>query len=376
MKLLTVTNLYPGHDLPRHGIFVEERLRQLVRSESLSAEVIALRPNSDRKIWTETRHGIPVHYLSVPTLRLVTNWIDPVLWGYALKPVVSQLQEQSDDEIILDGHFLYPDGVTAAIVGGWLDIPVVLTARGSDVNVKCKNIVMRHWVRWACARSEAIITVSKALKDRLVQLGVEQDNIHVLRNGVDLEKFKPIEPSRKKPNADSGLSLLSVGHLIEDKGHHIAIKALTEIQGAALTIIGEGPNLNSLRKLAEKLAVSDRVTFLGFVRHEDMAGHYSAADATVLASNREGMPNVVLESLACGTRVIATDVGGIAEVICSVDAGFLLANRSVAALVDALRQLQIMPCERDVTRQYAVDNLGWHHVVERQRKLYAEVAGH
>jgi len=362
--------------MPRHGIFVEERLRQLVQSGKLSAEVIALRPGRGKARSVGERHGIRIHYLPVPTLPLITNWIDPVLWSHAVRPVVSGFVEQMGDDIILDGHFLYPDGAATALLGRRFGLPVVLTARGSDVNVKCENPVIRRWVRWACESSAAIVTVSKALKKRLAELGVEANKIHVLRNGVDLDKFDLTDSGHDNSGSDAGLSLLSVGHLVEAKGHQLLIEAIARIPEARATIIGEGPDEYSLRQLAEGLGVSGRVIFLGHVPHGDLAEYYRAADATVLASSREGMPNVVLESLACGTRVVATDVGGIAEVVVSPEAGFLMFDRSMTSLLNALRQLQNSSCKREVTRQYAAANLGWQPTIDRQVDLYEKVAGH
>lgn len=376
MKLLTITNLYPGEDLPRHGVFVEERLRHLVDCDSLSAEVIALRPGSRRDAWTAIRHGIKVHYVRVPTLPVVTNWIDPLLWRRAVQPVVEKIVAGAEDDVLLDAHFLYPDGVAVALIGNRLKIPTVLTARGSDVNVKCRNAVMRSWVRWAARSSAAVITVSKALRETLVGHGFDAGKIFVLRNGVDLDLFSPPASVAANGRKAGGRSFLSVGHLLEEKGHHLAIGALADIAGAVLTIVGEGPYEGALKHQASTLGVDDRVRFLGHVPHEAMAAHYAAADATVLASVREGMPNVILESLACGTRVVATDVGGIAEVVKSPEAGFLMAERSSPALTAALTRLETHPCGRDATRQFAVDNLGWPPVIDRQRKLYESVLRH
>jgi glycosyltransferase involved in cell wall biosynthesis len=375
MKLLTVTNLYPGEDLPRHGIFVEERLRHLVADGLLAAEVVALRPGVKTPPWSETRHGIKVNYLPVPTLPLITNWIDPLLWANTLQPVIARMVERTRDDVVLDGHFLYPDGAATALIGKRLGIPVVLTARGSDVNVKCRNILMRQWVLWACARSAAIITVSKALKDRLVEMGVEDDKLTVLRNGVNLEKFssKLSDGDGRPDNAE--LSIVSVGHLLEAKGHHIVIEALAQIHSAHLTIIGDGPERSRLETLAKEHGVSDRVRFVGQVSHEDMPKYYRSADVTVLASKREGMPNVILESLACGTRVIATDVGGIGEVVDQQEAGFLMRDRTVGSLVDAFRKLQATSCDRHATREYAAEHLSWGPIVDQQRSLYASVSG-
>lgn len=375
MRLLTYTNLYPSETLPRHGIFVEERLRHLVASGRVEAQVCALRPrkafSADISPVQETRHGVPVNYVTVPTLPLITNWIDPILWARSSQSLVAKLVGDANDDIILDAHFLYPDAVAAVILGRRLGIPVVMSARGSDVNVKCENVVMRRWVCWAAKRCASVITVSRALAEKLASFGIAPERLHALPNGVDLEKFQPhADRSRRPSGADT--VLLSAGHLLEAKGHHIVIEALAELPDASLLIVGAGAGERSLRDLAEKLGVSSRVQFLGHVAHEQMSEVYSAADFTVLASANEGMPNVMLESLACGTRVIATDVGGVAEVMTAPEAGVIMRSRCSKAVIEAVRTLQNVKHARRQTRKFA-ERFGWDDTVQRQLALYEQV---
>lgn len=383
MRLLTYTNLYPSADKPRHGIFVEERLRHLIASGRIDADVCALRPRNSLnpalqfsrtgQTSTETRHGLRVTYVDVPTLPLITNWIDPVLWARTSHKVVTDIIGESSTDTIIDAHFLYPDAVAAVILARRLCVPVVMTARGSDVNVKCENPVMRRWVRWAAKQCAAIVTVSQALADRITTFGIAADTIEVLPNGVDLEKFQPRSDARTRLDlVGAGVVLLSAGHLLEAKGHHIAIEALADLPDATLLIVGEGPQESALRMLAQKLRVASRVRFLGFVPHRQMADIYSAADFTILASANEGMPNVMLESLACGTRVIATNVGGIGEVITASPAGAIIASRDSNAVVGSIRALTDSRHDRDKTRKFA-ESFGWDGTIQRQISLYERV---
>ncbi len=380
MQLLTFTNLYPSSDQPRHGIFVEERLLQLVGTGQVNADVVALRPrnlfskglSSGNDVETR-RHGIPVRYLNVPTLPLITNWIDPILWARASTDTIANIVRDRRHETILDAHFLYPDGVAAVLLGRKLGMPVVMTARGSDVNVKCENAVMRRWIGWAADRCAAIVTVSEALAIKLKAMHIASGKVHVLPNGVDLQRFRPTpDRSLRSDGPSSDLVLLSVGHLLEAKGHHIAIEALQEIPGATLLIVGEGPEEDALRKLATRLGLATRVRFLGYVPHDKMAAVYSSADFTILASAHEGMPNVMLESLACGTRVIATAVGGVGEVITDETAGSTMQSRSATAVVNCVRSLTRSSHDRSDTRRFS-QRLGWQDTIHRQLALYRDV---
>lgn len=382
MRLLTITNLYPSEARPRHGIFVEERLRHLVRSGELEARVLALRPAPP---WVsrpvepaEVRYGIPVAYQRVPTLPGATNWVDPLLWARAIEPVARRLVAGGDTGVIVDGHFLYPDAVAAVLLAVRLGLPAVMTARGSDVNVKCTNPVMRTWIRWAARRCAALITVSRALAERLEQFGVRPPMVEVLPNGVDVGRFRVADRSESQrrlglelPNP--GLRVLvSVGHLVPEKGHHIAIDALVTLPGTFLVVVGDGPERARLEQRAARRGVADRVRFLGLVPPLHMPDVYAAADVLVLPSAREGMPNVVLESLACGTRVVATAVGGIGEVVTAPAAGELIAERTPEALAAAVRRVLEMDIAVADTRAFA-EKLGWAPIVERQIALYRHV---
>jgi len=151
----------------------------------------------------------------------------------------------------------------------------------------------------------------------------------------------------------TGTVLISVGHLTPRKGHHLAIEALCSLVGVTLLIAGDGVYEQTLRELAATLEVADRVRFLGHVEQEGLKELYNAADALVLASSREGMANVLLEAMACGTPVIATAVWGTPEAVSTPAAGVLMEERSSAALVAAARRLFDDYPDREDTRQHA-----------------------
>ena len=139
-----------------------------------------------------------------------------------------------------------------------------------------------------------------------------------------------------------------------------------------MLIAGDGPDAAALVQLAQRSGVAGRVRFLGAIDREALCDYYNAADALVLASSREGMPNVVLESLACGTPVLATAVGGIPELIVRPEAGELMRERNPEALVHAWKMLQERNVDRGLTRKFA-ETLGWNPVIEAQCALYARV---
>jgi glycosyltransferase involved in cell wall biosynthesis len=222
----------------------------------------------------------------------------------------------------------------------------------------------------AAQTAGAVITVCQALKDRMVELGVADRKITVLRNGVDLEAFrmKDREALRAKLGLE-GFVLASVGLLIERKGHHFAIEALADIPGATLLTAGTGPDRQKLETLAAGLGVGDRVRFLGNLDQAALCEVYNSADALVLASSREGWANVLLEAMACGTPVIGTAVWGTPEVIARPEAGLLLKNRDAKSIVEAVGELRRALPERSATRRYA-EQFDWQATTDGQLRLF------
>ena len=386
MRLLVFTSLYPDAARPRHGIFVEERLRHLVESGRIAATVVAPVPwfpfrhrcfgayaTFARVPKYEERHGIRILHPRYPVIPKLGMNIAPLLMYRALPPVLRNMQAHGADFDLLDAHYFYPDGVAAARLGAAMGKPVVITARGSDVNVIARHRLPARQIRWAAERAAAVVTVSDALKDKVQALGVSPDNVVTLRNGVDLERFQPLDRSAIRARLDlAGPVWLAVGNLVELKGVHITLAALAKTADATLLIVGDGPEKARLRDLAHRLGVDARTRFLGNVPHAKLCDYYNAADAMVLASSREGMPNVVLESLACGTPVIAAPFESAAELIRVPEAGEVAGSRTADAIVAAWRQLQSRNPQRSATRRFA-ERLGWQPVVEAQCALYDHV---
>ena len=186
---------------------------------------------------------------------------------------------------------MYPDGVAAVWLGRRLGLPTVVTARGTDVNLIPQYRLPRQLIRRAIDGSAALIAVSAALKAAMVELGAPDGKVTVLRNGVDTALFHPTE--RDATRHALGLTrttLISVGLLIERKGHHRVIEALTRLPDFDLLVVGEGSEHGRLQALAARLGLAERVRLLGARPHAELPALYSAADALVLASEREGWP--------------------------------------------------------------------------------------
>ena len=210
----------------------------------------------------------------------------------------------------------------------------------------------------------------------MLELGIQPEKVTTLRNGVDLEFFCPL-PDRSTIRSDLGINsftLLSVGHLIERKGHHLAIEAMRSLPDVSLVIAGSGSMLDHLKSIARAAGVQDRVRFVGSLGPETLRLYYNAADALILASSREGMANVLLESIACGTPAVATPFWGNPEVISVTEAGQLTRDRSPEAIAEAVTSLREAYPERAATRRHA-EQFSWQATIDGQIEIFSRICG-
>jgi len=385
MKILTFSTLYPSAARPSHGIFVETRLRHLLASGQVESRVVAPVPwfpsrnprfgkyavhaSAPRE---EQRHGIQVLHPRYPVLPKIGMTLAPFLLAQSVKPVIERVLAEYRFELI-DAHYFYPDGVAAILLGRRFGKPVVITARGTDVNLMPRYRLPRAMIRWAARHAAGMITVARALKDELVGLGVPAERIKVLRNGVDLQIFRPVDrDTARRRHGFTRTTLLSVGNLVPLKGHDLAIRALRLLPEMDFVIIGDGPERAALGTLARESGVGDRVRFAGALAQEDLRQYYGAADALVQASSREGWANVLLESMACGTPVVASNVGGTPEVVASPEAGVLMAARTPEAVAQAVQRLFAGDPDRGATRRYA-EQFSWDATTAGQLQLFERI---
>jgi teichuronic acid biosynthesis glycosyltransferase TuaC len=383
LKILTFTTLYPDTTRSRHGIFVETRLRQLIMHAGIEARVVAPVPWFPSKnpmfgdyvtyagvSRQELHHGIEVYHPRYPLLPKIGMSLTPWLMAQAVKPTLQGLLRDGYDFDVIDAHYFYPDGVAAALLARTFRKPLVITARGSDLNLIANLPLPRKWILWAARRADHLITVSAALKQVLVEMGAHPSKITVLRNGVDVAVFKPVErDTMRRELGVSGFVLLSIGNLIPAKGHDLVIEAVAHLPDTVLLIIGQGPDQHRLRQLIADRGLEGRVRILGNMEQDALRDYYGVADALVLASAREGWPNVLLESMACGTPVIATAVGAAPDIVAAPEAGVLAAERSTAALLAAIRQLRDQYPDRAATRAYA-EQFSWDEISIGQMQIF------
>lgn len=374
--------------MPQHGLFVEARLRHLVASGSVEARVVAPVPwcppalggifarysDMARVASKEVRGGIPVYHPRYAHLPKIGMNVQARLMAFGVAPTVRRLIGAGYDFDLIDAHYFYPDGVAASLLAKEFRKPFIVTARGSDINLVARYAVPRRMIRSAARNAAGLVAVSEALRDAMTSLDIPAQKIVVIRNGVDLQLFAP--KNRERAREALGLVgpqvLLTVGNLVENKGHHLVVEALRDLPDCELVVVGEGEQRRSLGILAKELGVSERVRIVGRVPQTELPEFYSAADAVVLASSREGLPNVVLEALACGTPVVATRVGGIPEVVGSPEAGLLIDRRDSSCIAAGVKQVLAASPDRSATRRQA-QPFSWESATAAQEALFDSV---
>ena len=392
IRLLTFSTLYPSSVRPGHGIFVETRLRELLRCGQIEVRVVAPVP------WffsTDPRYGEYARMARTPA-REIHNGIDVLHPRYLLPPKVGmtlapltmalgalaalrRLIAEGFEFDAIDAHYYYPDGVAAALLARHFGKPFTVTARGTDLNLIPQYTLPRKMMQWAASRAAASIGVCSALVDVLRGWKISPERLHVMRNGVDLQRFHPVpqDMARAGLGLDGSPLMLSVGYLVERKGHHIAIDALARLlpthPEARLVIIGDGEERAKLLNLCQRLGVENRVTFTGALPNADLFRWYSAADVMILASSREGWANVLLESMACGTPVVAARIWGTPEVVADDVAGRLVDRREGGAFAETISQLLLSYPDRASVRAYA-EKFSWQNTTDAQLALFEQIA--
>ena len=314
--------------------------------------------------------GLTVHrprFFYVPgVLKSLDGWF----YSRGLQRWLEGLCEQWRPDI-LDGHFAWPDGVGVALLARKLGLPYSITLRGKIY--PCLEVAsQRRQCAEALMGAAAVISVSGDMARVAREFGVAEGRLHIIANGVDTERFRLRDKAgarRELGLEQQGKLLVTIAHMGPRKGHREVIRALGQLpENVRLVIVGGDPQgSKNVRELAEVIGeqrLQGRVILAGRQAYDRIPLYLSAADASVLASYREGCPNVVLESLACGRPVVVTRVGAVPDIVKVPDQGRIVPVQDDQALAQALREvLEADWNAEELTRAQSVQS--WHSVAER-----------
>lgn len=387
MRILTLSTLFPAASRPNFGIFVERQTHALAAVRDFAVTVInpigvapwplsMLGEQSVPRAFTieEEWGGLEIYRPRFTAIPVIGGRFNPSMIARAVLPIARTLHAETPFDLI-DAEFFYPDGPAAMQLADALGIPFTIKARGADIHHWGNQPGCAGQILEAADKGAGLLAVSGALKADMVALGMNGDKIRVHYTGLDQSRFVPRDRTIEKEKLClSGPVMLSVGALIPRKNQNLLIEALTALTDVTLLLAGKGESEASYRALAERLGVADRVRFLGSVPHDDLPALFAAADIMALVSESEGLANAWVEALACGTPIIASDVGGIRELVKTEAAGRIV-ERNPAAITKAAREILANPPSTASVAE-SVRVFSWDENARQLAAFFREVSAH
>lgn len=352
MRVLAITTIFPNAKHPLAAPYIRQQLKAL--SAHCELDIWATIPwfpgaaaLSRFSYWKrdltsvprrECIDGMEVKHPRFLRLPRIGYPVAGALFGASLLP---QLMTHRNKYDLIFAIWAYPDGAAAIMLGELFGIPVVVEAIGSDLNVIAELAGARQTLGWALPRAAAVVTVSDELSNKAANYGVDPARVHTVVTGVDTALFRPRD--RDRARAACGLpepsqTLLFIGRLSREKGVYELMEAFDaqERRDLNLVWVGEGPARADCEAHAERHP--GQVTLTGEIPLDQLPNWIAASDLLVLPSYREGTPNVVIEALVSGRRVVATDVGGIPKLITDSRFGCMVPAQDAASLAVALKR--------------------------------------
>ena len=390
MKILVFTTLFPNHIQPNSALFVMQRMRHFAKLPGCEIKVVApvpyyppglsgskLAPFRQIKKY-EIIEGIAIYhprFFLAPKLSMPFHGLSLFVASVIL---IRRIHKDFPFGLI-DAHYIYPDGFAAVLLGAVLRKPVVLSARGSDINQFSGFRTIRTMLRFALKKAQRIISVCQALKQEMEKLGCDSGKIKVIPNGVDVSKFNILDKKKCRNLLEIPLQarvILSVGSLILRKGFDVLIRAMSIVherrQDVILYILGDGAMKNALEALVKEKGLTGQINLVGEKPNEELGLWYNAADVFCLASSREGWANVIMEALACGCPVVATNVYGAPEIITSPKVGRLV-EQSPKALAEGILDVLSTEWKRGSIRAH-VASRDWMVVAREVEDVFKNCA--
>jgi len=380
MRILTFTSLFPNAVDPDFGIFIFQRTSHLAQRRGNSVEVVAPVPYAPSFLKGTARgamaaipseeaiDGLEVHHPRYLLLPKVSMLLHGLLMYRGCLPLVRRLHQRKRFDCI-DAHYVFPDGLAAVRIGRSLGIPVVVTARGSDIHTFKGFATIRPQLRWTLRNATGVVAVSKSLATMMRSLEPALQAVPVIGNGVDGGRF--FREDRLTARAKLGLNpkdriVVSVAALKHIKGPDLLVRAAALLKqcfaDCRVLFVGAGSELARLQRLGRELDCADICQFVGTVPNTELRTYFSAADVSCLTSRGEGWPNVILESLACGTPVVATRVGAVPDLLANPDLG-LVVESNPEAICSGLTQALHRAWETQAISAYAQRHT-WDNVAE------------
>jgi glycosyltransferase involved in cell wall biosynthesis len=341
MRGLIITNLYPNSGRPTRATFNFQQFEHLGQYCELLI-LVPVFPNDwkqiNRKPVSKLSKHNNVHYLKVPTIPKLGKILNAKILAWTIFLFKKSLVKNFSPNFIL-GCFAYPDGVAASLISSKFKLPCFMKVHGTDINVMGEIGPIKQQISNELLKISGVFSVSEALARNVVKMGCPEEKISVIYNGIDHAKFYP--KSRNDSRTRLGLDkeeliILFIGNLLESKGAVDLIEAFIKSKiKANLLYIGTGNAKERINKLAKKRNSGQSVRIIEPQNHDLIPDWLATCNLLALPSHNEGVPNVVLEAMACGRPTVASNVGGIPEIL-PIDSGILVEKGDLGGLAKAL----------------------------------------
>ncbi len=393
-RILVLSCAFPTAACPNHAAFVKQRIRAVADLPGYEVRVVAPIPYFPPVKWPKRWHmwsqfpgeevldGLQVFRPRYVQLPKIGGYLSSQVMFGAVRRRVERIRETFDFDLI-DAHWAYPAGVVAARLGRLYQKPFVVTGRGEDMCRFPDYPLIGRRIRHALDEATQCIGVSHEIARAMVANGAETDRVHVIPNGVDCERFRPLsrDEARQKLNLPLDAKVIvSVGDRFENKGFHLLVDAVAKMRhkvpNVLAVIVGGPPRtgvdfLPEIQRRIQEGGLQQHVRFAGHRPHEELVWWYNAADVYAILSEREGSPNVLLEALACGTPAVATPVGGISDELANPNLGVLLPERSSEAAAVGLTEALSRDWDRSEIRR-AMEARTWGHTAKEVVNVFEQ----
>lgn len=363
-KVLIITNLYPLPWQPTRAMFNFQQFSYLEQY----ADVYYLIPVAFPDWWKhrkELKNNQNKH-LYVPyfyTPKIGRRFYAKLMQWSLLLTAKTWIKEVSPSKIL--ASWAYPDAVAALEIAKQIDAEFYFKVHGSDINMHATFPERAKQIVNMSKQTKGVLSVSQDLANKMVGMGINKDKIHVIYNGVNLEKFIPKNSTHKPPY------LVFIGNLKKEKGVIELLYAFIEIQKQfpelQLQYIGSGTMATQLQTIINEYQIQDKVTLEGVKPHDQLPNTIADATLLVLPSYNEGVPNVVLEAMSCATPVVATNVGGIPEVI-TAETGIIANEISANCIAQCLTQALEKKWDHQAIRNHA-ESFSWTKNTEELARM-------
>lgn len=400
LRIICPTYWYPQHATDTQATYVHDINRHLVlRGHS----VTVVTPGGAALPATDTFDGVEVlrFPMELPVdltygrvaqsrVNLVAKFARVAVMAQYLeaqyRATVTAARERGAD--VIHAHWAIPTGPAAVQAARKLNLPSVITMHGGDVYVNPEQgydfptrWYVRPPLRWTLRHTGALTAITDDCRQHALRAGAPDASIHLVFNGTDLRRFSPAPGGKPVDPTYGPLMVFACRQLFPRKGIRFLIEAAAKLTPRfpelRVVVAGDGFERPELIKLAETLGIADRVTFLGWVPNSDLPPYYRAAAISVIPSLEEGFGIPAAEAMGCETPVVASDAGGLPEVVEDGVTGLIVPRGDSAALADAMGTLLADPAKRAemgrAGRERALRLFDWDRTAEQFERIYASV---